>query len=81
MQTTFADCNCDTCTWFKGEDCFALKADNRCLVNPIPAVSEWGLAILTLLLLTGAKVYFGRRPGDRRVGGPGGGHHHSTGPQ
>ena len=23
MQTTFADCNCDTCTWFKGEDCLA----------------------------------------------------------
>ena len=27
----------------------------------IPAVSEWGLAIMALLLLTGAKIYFGRR--------------------
>jgi len=27
----------------------------------IPTVSEWGLVILTLLLLTGAKVFFGRR--------------------
>jgi len=28
----------------------------------IPTVSEWGLVILTLLLLTGAKIYFGHRP-------------------
>jgi hypothetical protein len=27
----------------------------------IPAVSTWGLVVLALLLLTGAKVYFGRR--------------------
>ncbi len=33
------------------EDCFAR----------IPTVSSWGLVILTLLLLTGAKIYFGRR--------------------
>jgi len=25
---------------------------------PVPTISEWGLVILTLLLLTGAKVYF-----------------------
>jgi hypothetical protein len=29
--------------------------------NAIPTVSEWGLVIMTLLLLAGAKVYFGRR--------------------
>jgi len=29
----------------------------------IPTVSEWGLVILSLLLLCGAKVYFGRRDG------------------
>ena len=29
--------------------------------DPIPTVSEWGLVVLTLLLLTGAKIYFGRR--------------------
>ena len=28
---------------------------------PIPTVSEWGLVVLTLLLLIGAKIYFGRR--------------------
>jgi len=27
----------------------------------IPTVSTWGLVILTLLLMTGAKIYFGRR--------------------
>jgi IPTL-CTERM motif len=28
----------------------------------IPTVSEWGLVVLTLLLLTGSKIAFGRRP-------------------
>ena len=28
----------------------------------IPTVSQWGLVILTLLLLSGAKIFFGRRP-------------------
>lgn len=27
----------------------------------IPAVSEWGLVVIALLLLTGAKIYFGQR--------------------
>jgi hypothetical protein len=31
------------------------------LCGAIPTVSEWGLAALTLLLLAGGKVYFGRR--------------------
>ena len=29
--------------------------------DAIPTVSEWGLVVLTLLLLTGAKVHFGRK--------------------
>jgi hypothetical protein len=29
--------------------------------GPIPAVSTWGLAVLTLLLLVGGKIYFHRR--------------------
>ncbi len=32
-------------------------------LSAIPAVSEWGLIILTLVLVTGAKVYFGRSNG------------------
>jgi hypothetical protein len=34
---------------------------DECFDLIIPTVSEWGLVILTLLLLTGAKVYFSRR--------------------
>ncbi len=29
--------------------------------KPIPTVSAWGLVIVTLVLLTGGKIYFGRR--------------------
>lgn len=37
--------------------------DDACdIVETVPTMSQWGLVILTLLLLTGAKVYFGRRP-------------------
>ncbi len=60
-STTFSACQCSTCTWTKGGDCTALRSSGACLVDPIPTVSEWGLVILTLLLLTGAKIYFGRR--------------------
>ncbi len=36
--------------------------DDSCdVVATIPTVSQWGLVVLTLLLLTGAKVRFGRR--------------------
>ncbi|MFH1110443.1 MAG: IPTL-CTERM sorting domain-containing protein [Planctomycetota bacterium] len=39
----------------------AACADIECLHEAIPTVSQWGLVVLTLLLLVGAKVYFGRR--------------------
>jgi len=32
-----------------------------CPTGSIPAVSQWGLVVLMLLLLTGAKIYHGRR--------------------
>lgn len=32
----------------------------------IPTVSQWGLVVLTLLLLTGARVFFGRASHDTR---------------
>jgi hypothetical protein len=60
-QRSLADCQCETCSWNKDTSCADVKANGDCLVNPIPTVSEWGLVILTLLLLTGAKIYFGRR--------------------
>ncbi len=34
---------------------------NACIVPPFPTVSEWGLVVLTLLLLIGVTVCFGRR--------------------
>jgi len=35
--------------------------DDTCSDVAIPTVSEWGMVVLTLLLLVLAKVYFGRR--------------------
>ncbi|MCH7840207.1 MAG: IPTL-CTERM sorting domain-containing protein [Planctomycetes bacterium] len=60
-RVVFEDCQCETCSWFGDTACADLTATGDCLLNPIPTVSEWGLVILTLLLLTGAKIYFGRR--------------------
>jgi hypothetical protein len=56
-QTILADCQGDKLQWHKLEACTL----QNCVHNSIPTVSEWGLVVLTLLLLTGAKVYFGRR--------------------
>jgi len=54
-----ADCNCPSCVWSGGRDC----ADVDCKAEfvAIPTVSQWGLVVLTLLLLTGAKIGFARR--------------------
>jgi hypothetical protein len=41
------------------QECY--EEDDTCFDLVIPTVSEWGLVILTLLLLTGAKIYFSRR--------------------
>ncbi len=34
---------------------------------PLPTVSEWGLAVITLLLLTGISIKFGRRRGSAKA--------------
>lgn len=54
-----ADCSCTNCVWTGGAEC----ADIECKAEfvPIPTVSQWGLVVLTLLLLTGGKVMFGHR--------------------
>ena len=44
--------------WTKGAACANITT---CDHVAIPTVSQWGLVVLTLLLLVGAKVYFGRR--------------------
>lgn len=53
------DCQGENLTWTKGTTCSAVPCD--AVFQPIPTVSEWGLVVLALLLLVGAKVYFGRR--------------------
>jgi len=53
---TQAACDCPTCDWVKLGSCSELD----CPHTAIPTVSSWGLAILSLLLMTGAKIRFGR---------------------
>jgi hypothetical protein len=52
--TTLAACDCAKCTWTRDADCSDVLCDANFQV--IPAVSEWGLAILALTLLVCAKV-------------------------
>lgn len=56
-ETTWMACDCPTCVWHKLQTC----NDIECSHGAIPTVSEWGLVVLTLLLLTGAKIYSGWR--------------------
>ncbi len=51
-----AACDCPTCEWEKLGSC----SDLDCPHTAIPTVGEWGLVVLTLLLLTGAKLAFRR---------------------
>ncbi len=51
------DNDCDTLTDCDDPDC---DLEPLCM-GIIPTVSQWGLVILTLLLLTGAKIAFGHR--------------------
>jgi hypothetical protein len=53
----FDECQCEKCEWFKDADCSEIE----CPHESIPVVSAWGLVVMTILLLTGAKIYFGRR--------------------
>jgi predicted RNA binding protein YcfA (HicA-like mRNA interferase family) len=53
---TLDECVCGTCEWFQERTC----AQVDCTREAIPTVSEWGLAVLTLLLMIGAKICFGR---------------------
>lgn len=56
-QDTLAGCQGANFNWTKGAAC----SEQTCPDPFVPTVSEWGLVIMTLLLLIGAKVYFGRR--------------------
>ncbi len=52
-------CVCEMCVWTKNANCDQVFCDSNFRV--IPTTSEWGLVVMTLLLLTLGKVYFGRR--------------------
>jgi hypothetical protein len=54
-----AKCACPGCVWTGGADCVDIECKAEFVA--IPTVSQWGLVVLTLLLLTGGKVMFGRR--------------------
>lgn len=47
--------------WTRGVACDALEDPCAADFIPIPTVSEWGLAVLALMLLIGGKIYFSRR--------------------
>ncbi len=53
---TFEQCHCARCEWTQDASC----ENVACPHDSIPTVGGWGLAILSLLLMTGAKIRFGR---------------------
>ena len=55
-QSVLSDCQCTRCTWHKLQPCGGLD----CPATSIPTVSTWGLAILSLALMTAAKIRFGK---------------------
>jgi len=56
---TLAQCNAAGGLWSDSQPCSAVECTPNFI--PIPTVSEWGLAILALMLLIGGKIYFSRR--------------------
>jgi hypothetical protein len=57
-SATFAACSCNDCEWLVGQRCEDVVCEAGFL--PIPTTSQWGLAVLTLLLLCAAKIAFAR---------------------
>ena len=53
---TRSACSCPRCEWTEDATCDVVA----CSRESIPTVSGWALAVLSLLLLTGAKLRFGR---------------------
>jgi len=62
---TQAQCVCPRCEWYEGAAC----AEMSCSVEFIPALDTWGLVVLSLLLLIGAKTLFAHRPTPPPAGG------------
>lgn len=60
------DCDCELCAWTRGARCATVPCDLR--FTPIPTVSQWGLVVLTLVLLVGGKIAFLRRRDSESAG-------------
>jgi len=58
-----SSCQCAGCKWYKLLTC----AEVDCTPGTIPTVSAWGLTVLTLLLMIGAKIAFARPVAVSRV--------------
>jgi len=56
-DTIPSQCECASCTWRPFRTC----AEIECAPISIPTASAWGLIVLALLLMIGAKIAFGRR--------------------
>jgi len=56
---TSAQCAAAGGVWSDSQPCSAVECTPD--FTPIPTVSEWGLAVLALMLLIGGKIYFSRR--------------------
>lgn len=55
-NTTLSQCSGARLNWTSGEDC----SDQICPNLSVPAVSDWGMVIIILVLLTGIAIKFGR---------------------
>ncbi len=55
-DTLQSACTCTGCVWRPFQSC----SEIGCSPQPIPTVSAWGLAILSLLLMIAAKIIFAR---------------------
>jgi hypothetical protein len=54
---TQAECDCPDCEWVELAACPELD----CEATAIPTVDEWGLVVLALALMVGAKLFSQRR--------------------
>jgi hypothetical protein len=58
-SVTLTDCTDVSLEWHPDQSCGEIDCEPP--PGPIPTVSNWSLAVMTLLLATTAKLYFRRR--------------------
>jgi hypothetical protein len=53
---------CASDKWFKDAPCIDAMVAEACAAQiGVPTLTQWGAVIMTLLLVVGARVYFGHR--------------------